>query len=287
MGEFKDASKKARISAPKKEGTDGEDVEMKEEEQPKMEINVEDLDVFGVDDVMDLGNGEPLFANFVYEDWALLSLRFELHLLVHAFRHDLNDPERPAFHENHLSFYCNKYYHKPLNLKSYGVSKLAELFDMLPDTVKISARNSTIESQLPEDTPMENFVKLTEEHRRDRQRRADAGDEAAVLKFLRSMPASAPRQPQQPQQPHKVVQSPVPRFVGGNGNRAAPTQPSRPYYAQPTMPGRPYGSTAVISGAQKRPAPPAYPPPNKPRITYGSGIYNSAYSGGAYGNAPL
>merc|ERR1712060_267290 len=260
MGEFKDASKKARISAPKKEGTDGEDVEMKEEEQPKMEINVEDLDVFGVDDVMDLGNGEPLFANFVYEDWALLSLRFELHLLVHAFRHDLNDPERPAFHENHLSFYCNKYYQKPLNLKSYGVSKLAELFDMLPDTVKISALNSTIESQLPEDTPMENFVKLTEEHRRDRQRRADAGDESAVLKFSSSTPASArqpqqPQRPQRPQQSHKVVQSPIPRFGGGNGNRAAPAQPSRPYYRQPTVPGRVYGSTAGTSGAQKRPAP--------------------------------
>jgi len=35
-----------------------------------MEINVEDIDVLKVEDVCDLGNGEPLFANFTYEDWA-------------------------------------------------------------------------------------------------------------------------------------------------------------------------------------------------------------------------
>ena len=28
------------------------------------------------------------------KDWALLSLRFELHLLAHAFLHDCGDPER-------------------------------------------------------------------------------------------------------------------------------------------------------------------------------------------------
>lgn len=57
--------------------------------------------------VKDIGTGEPLFCNFGFEakgvrsrsrmlqDWALLSLRFELHLLAHSFLHDCGDPERP------------------------------------------------------------------------------------------------------------------------------------------------------------------------------------------------
>merc|ERR1740121_2201262 len=202
-GEWKDPKKKATALAKKKaedakkkqkaEKKDGEEkAEEKEpepeEEEQNMDINAEDLDVFAVDDVTDIGNGEPLFANFVYEDWTLLSLRFELHLLAHAFKHDLADPERPTFHQQHLAYYYNKYYKKPFNLKSFGVEELKDLVDMVKDTVEISAKNSTIESQLSDDTPMDNFVKLTEDHRRDRQRRLDAGDETALLKFTKPAP---------------------------------------------------------------------------------------------------
>ena len=55
-----------------------------------------------------IGNGEPLFADFNWEDWALLTLRYELHLLSHAFKKDVDDPERPGFSDTHLSFYYNK-----------------------------------------------------------------------------------------------------------------------------------------------------------------------------------
>ena len=34
---------------------------------------------------------------FVYEDWTLLSTRYELHLLLHSFKADLDDPDRPSF----------------------------------------------------------------------------------------------------------------------------------------------------------------------------------------------
>merc|ERR1712032_878493 len=84
----------------------------KEAEAKPMEINAEDIDVASVEDVMDLGNGEPLFHNFVYEDWVLLSTRFEFNLLIHAFRKDLDDPERPSFVEAHFAFYYNKYFNK-------------------------------------------------------------------------------------------------------------------------------------------------------------------------------
>lgn len=83
-------------------------------------------------------NGEPLFANFTFEDWALLSrealgeksLGFPGHVVVveasdssctsspatsiespfaassrqvHSFRRDANDEERLGIHETHLS----------------------------------------------------------------------------------------------------------------------------------------------------------------------------------------
>eukprot|EP00438_Fugacium_kawagutii_P015722 Skav235345 [mRNA] locus=scaffold520:1253293:1253487:- [translate_table: standard] len=41
----------------------------------------------------------PLFEKFQYEDWTLLSTRYELHLLLHSFKKDLNDPDRPSFGE--------------------------------------------------------------------------------------------------------------------------------------------------------------------------------------------
>merc|ERR1712203_483469 len=47
-----------------------------------------------------------------------------------------------------------------------------------------------------EDAPVENFVKLTEEHRRDRVRRIDAGDETAQIKFVRPAPVQAKQAPQ-------------------------------------------------------------------------------------------
>lgn len=44
------------------------------------------------------------------------------------------------------------------------------------------------EAEKPLDTPLEDFVKFTEEHRRERERRVDAGDETAKLKFSKSGP---------------------------------------------------------------------------------------------------
>jgi len=182
--EFKNPAKKKADAAKDKDGTEGND-----EEKPKMNINAEDLDVFSVEDVTDVGSGEPLFAKYAYEDWALLSLRVELHLLVHAFRHDLADPERACFHENHLAFYYNKYYKMPFKVTNFGVDKLEDLVDMVKDTAEISGKGF-VEAQLSDDTPMDNFVKLTEDHRRDRLRRLDAGDETAQLKFARPAPSA-------------------------------------------------------------------------------------------------
>merc|ERR1712226_1466326 len=113
-------------------------------------------------------------------------------------KRDLDDADRPSFAENHLGFYYDKYFQKKLNVKDYNLSKLADLIDLVKDTVEIGDK-TMIKTQLSDETPADNFIKLAEEHRRDRSRRAEAGDETAELKFNRqaamgnsSRPAPAP-----------------------------------------------------------------------------------------------
>merc|ERR1712187_339518 len=60
----------------------------------------------------------------------------------------------------------------------------------IKEVIRVGEKNSLLGPQLAEDTPLANFVKLTEEHRRDRVRRVEAGDETAHLKFKRQAPES-------------------------------------------------------------------------------------------------
>jgi len=193
-GDWKDPSKRKALLARRKEAKKKEAEEKGEEVKEDPTIDTEDLDVYSVEDVTDLGNGEPLFANFLYEDWTLLSTRYEIHLLLHSFKKDLNDPDRPGFLEKDLAFYFNKYFKKSFTLKNFGVEKLEGLVEHIRDSLRVNEKTGFLEAVLEEETPVAQFVKLTEDHRRDRQRRLDAGDETAELKFPRNAPPPA-RQP--------------------------------------------------------------------------------------------
>merc|ERR1719499_986818 len=72
------------------------------------------------------------------------------------------------------------------------MDKLADFVDLVKDTVEIATDTSFLKCVLEEETPSSTFVKLTEDHRRERQRRMDAGDETAELKFPRNAPPSRP-----------------------------------------------------------------------------------------------
>ena len=99
---------------------------MEQEEAPELPvIDPEEVEVFDVEDVCDIGSGEPLFSCFTFEDWALLGIRFELQLLLLAFKKDLDDPERTNFHESHLPFYYGKYFKKQLNMRFFGTDKVS------------------------------------------------------------------------------------------------------------------------------------------------------------------
>jgi len=169
----------------KKEDSDDEMIEEKEH------FDINKIDVFGVDDVRDVGVGVPLFVNFAFEDWTMMCLRFELNLLGQAFRHDVNDPDRIGIHIDHLTFYYNKYFKKPLNAKLYGVDTVAQLLDLVRDTVVVSKKSHVLELQLSDKIEsLGIFVMLTEECRRDRQRRVDLGEVVARLRV--SQPQTIP-----------------------------------------------------------------------------------------------
>lgn len=198
QGEWKNPNSRkgllAKIAADKKAAKpeNGEEGAAAEDNEP-MKIDASDLDPFNVEEVMDIGSGEPLFANFAFEDWMLLSLRFELHLLVHAFKKDMNDPERAGFHESHLAFYYNKYFHKNWSNMTYGLKTFKEVTELIKENISLN-KTGILEALMSDDVPSKSFVHLVEEQRRDRQRRVEAGVESAELKFQKGpqAPAHAP-----------------------------------------------------------------------------------------------
>jgi len=155
-------------------------------------VDFDDLDVFGVDDVRDVGGGMPLFKDFVAEDWTMLHLRFELYLLTHAFRRDVDDPERTAIFSEHLQYYYQRYFKKDLTLKAFGVENIEGLIALVDDTVQLSkGKAPVIETIIEEELEsFELFVKITEEARRDRDLRIDAGDASAKLNLQLTTPGT-------------------------------------------------------------------------------------------------
>mmetsp|Transcript_43048 Transcript_43048/g.77141 ORF Transcript_43048/g.77141 Transcript_43048/m.77141 type:complete len:822 (-) Transcript_43048:111-2576(-) len=153
-------------------------------------------DIFSVEDINDIGGGEPLYSSFEAEDWALLQLRWEMYLLQDSFKKDVNDADRVAIPEAHVGFYYGKYFKKQINTKQFGVTEVADLVKLVKDTVAISEDTKMFATILEEEVEsLDMFVKLTEDSRKERQRRIDAGDETARLKFVLHNPAPAPVNP--------------------------------------------------------------------------------------------
>merc|ERR1712187_195681 len=73
---------------------------------------------------------------------------------------------------------------KNFNPKNFGKDSLQDLIaGFVKDTVTLDGEPLMFSSNLTEEAQPDMFVKLTEEKRRERQRRIDAGDETARLKF--------------------------------------------------------------------------------------------------------
>lgn len=176
------------------------------------------MDMFDVQDINDIHDGEPLYAHFEPADWALLQLRYELYLLQDAFKKDVTDPDRSAIPEAHLSFYYNKYFSKQLNPGVFSLKNNSELLQMIKDVVTLSGQPPVLTSQLDAETSVDSpdiFVKFTEEARRERQRRAEAGDQKCMLRY--TPPARQTPPPPRPaaMQWQSAIRPPRPQWQGG------------------------------------------------------------------------
>lgn len=140
-------------------------------------------DIFSIEDVNDTGSGEPLYANFGPEDWALLQVRIELYLLQEFYKKDVDDADRVAIPEAHLGFYYTKYFKKSLSPQAFGLKTNTELCELVKDTATIGGQPSVLTSPVEEVETADILLKFTEECRRDRKRRSDAGDETAKVKY--------------------------------------------------------------------------------------------------------
>eukprot|EP00929_Paragymnodinium_shiwhaense_P000312 TRINITY_DN100555_c0_g1_i1.p1 TRINITY_DN100555_c0_g1~~TRINITY_DN100555_c0_g1_i1.p1 ORF type:complete len:830 (+),score=287.97 TRINITY_DN100555_c0_g1_i1:83-2491(+) len=140
------------------------------------------VDIFSAEDINDVGSGIPLYAAFGMEDWQLVTTRVELHLLAHAYKKELDDPDRPTIHESNLAFYYGKFFKKQLAPTFFGKDTFKELCELVKEAASIDGNQMLIAAQ-GDDFNFDQFVKHTEDIRRDRQRRLDAGDETARLKI--------------------------------------------------------------------------------------------------------
>lgn len=179
-----------------------------------------------VEDIDNIGDGEPLYANFAFEDWVLLGARFELHLLMHSYRKSLDDPDRVSFMEKDLGFYYKLHYKKDFTVKSFGVESIEEYIDLIKDSVEIN-KEGYMQAPLADSTTHNHFVKLTEDCRRARQTRVDAGDETARISFP---------------SPAEMRMQPAKRNAGAGGGGAAPKKPRPPGFAGSRYGAAPYGA---------------------------------------------
>ncbi|CAE8651199.1 unnamed protein product [Polarella glacialis] len=190
---LKAAADLAKMEQAKKDGKEVEE-EKKEEQKPEpmeveeeveeVKVDFDGVDIFGAKDVDDIGGGMPLYRDFNHEDWSLMSLCFELHLLSHAFKKDCQDADRLGVTLEHLGFYYNKYYKKALVTKAFGAESSQELLGLAKDCV-FANKDQVIQSTLDEEMECSQvFVKIVEQARRHRTLLLDTGDTSAQLKIL-------------------------------------------------------------------------------------------------------
>jgi len=219
------------------------------------------IDLTTVQDIHNAdGDGMPVYAGFKYEDWLILSWRYELHLLVHAFLEDAADKDLTGIPESHLGHYYKLYYGQTFDPKGkIGADGLVKTLHLLKEPLELvegRPGHRILASKLDRTVALETFVKGVEAYRRDRQRRLDAGDESALLSFPRPQKAvlakAAPGKAS-PQQPSTSVK--------GSGKGASVTAPGKaPVAKQPVNKAAPKAVIAKQVIAKTSPTPPKAAP---------------------------
>lgn len=177
-----------------------EETEKKEETPAEAETPAEDIDYskivdlendefmstydcFSVENISDVnGEGMPLFSKFKQEDWTLAGLRYEIHCILRFFKKEVDAKTRAGIHKNLFRDYFKLYMMRDFMPEHYGADNMDKFWEMMADTVSVDD-NGLLVCENEETTAMSVFIRLTEEARRERQRRIDAGEEGAKLVF--------------------------------------------------------------------------------------------------------
>eukprot|EP00930_Biecheleria_cincta_P057166 TRINITY_DN43139_c0_g1_i1.p1 TRINITY_DN43139_c0_g1~~TRINITY_DN43139_c0_g1_i1.p1 ORF type:complete len:625 (-),score=101.72 TRINITY_DN43139_c0_g1_i1:283-2157(-) len=168
--------------------------EFENDETHAMLCEIQALEVDDIDDV----EGVPLYIFFKKEDWVLLEIKYQLHLIVHAFALRPREPdEYPGIPLSLLQPSFKQIFRKPLEPERFGLHGLDKLISLASDTVSISSDHGALQPLQMENVPIAWFVKSTEDRRRQRQCLVDAGDEAAQLTMdvARVKPSCRPELP--------------------------------------------------------------------------------------------
>jgi len=157
---------------PKEEKEKEEEEKKNEEEEKKRRKEAGEVDPSPVDTTA-----------FTEEDWMLCDLRVETHLLVHAFRSDVEDKTRISFCPEHLGHYYRLYFNaqRQFSYSTFGAQSVAEALEIIAETVTVE--DGMIVTQLPKDAKFDEIIQQTEDQRQERSDRIGAGDEGANLKF--------------------------------------------------------------------------------------------------------
>ncbi|EER02081.1 hypothetical protein Pmar_PMAR005561, partial [Perkinsus marinus ATCC 50983] len=145
-----------------------------------------EVDVWVPEDVCDIdAKKTPLFGKFELVDWQLMNLRYELHLICHAFERDATskDADMKGIHKSLLQHYYQTYVMRGVLVPSlYGAHSLEQILDtLLVDTIMID-KDGVLKAVHDIDAPLSTFIRLTEAARREREAKISAGDESAKLR---------------------------------------------------------------------------------------------------------
>merc|ERR1712136_512590 len=180
----------------------------------ELEVGMCSLDAASVHDADE--KGTPLYANFKYEDWLILSWRIELHLLATGFLNDVDDPDRLGIPEDHVAHYYELYHELKMTMKKLNCDSLPQIVKLLKEPTELicgPGDRKFLRSTLDKETDFDVFVRGVESYRRDRLRRIEAGDESAQLKFPKPAPKPAAKGPVAKAPVAKVACSPVKTVV--------------------------------------------------------------------------
>jgi len=182
MKEGEDAeAKKAEQEA--KEAKEAEEKALLEVTEPEEVDFASTYDTYAVEDINDVnGKGMPLYSKFEQEDWTLAGLRYEVHVVMSTFAKEVEASKRPGIHKTLFSDYFKLFQRRDFYPENYGCKDLEAFCEMFKDTFAIDDDGLLVPEHEPE-AAVTTFIRLTEDARRDRERKLFLGDTSVKLEF--------------------------------------------------------------------------------------------------------